>query len=87
MIWASDRFARAGRPKKNQRLDASASMARRQQLAGAEECGLASELVEAAWSHARGQRLMAGSFRRSPKRAAWIQPGLQTKSSRAMEGD
>jgi hypothetical protein len=45
-------------------LDAVGFDGAAEQLAGAEDVGLAGELVEASRSHARGQRLMPGSFRR-----------------------
>ena len=51
------RFAGAGRPVKNQRLDAVGLDGAPQQLAGADDVRLAGEFIQVARAHPRGERL------------------------------
>jgi hypothetical protein len=54
-------LAGAGRPVKNQRLNAVGLDGAAQQLAGREDVGLSGEFVKIARAHPRGERLVPGS--------------------------
>ena len=79
MICASDVLPVPGGPKKISDWMRSASMARRSNCPGREDVRLAGEFVEVARAHPRGERLVAGKFRRG--RGCVFRPGF----SRSLE--